>query len=180
MTRAILSTAAALAAGVLATAAPVPKLPPPPAPKTAATVNLCVAKVVDGGQLEVSSTQTVQKAITVSVEVERNGQKVTEQRVEYVTESVPVTYRMVIANTRCTTADGKEVAADDLAKRLGDGGPVVQVYQAMDPEWKKLFADDVIFLDQSVALPRAGVVGRPAMIRPLPAVAPPPPVIEKK
>jgi hypothetical protein len=177
----MLSAAAVLAVGALAAAAPVPKLPAQPAPKAAASATLCVAKSVGGGQIEVQSVQQVTRAVPFVETIEQNGQQVNITRMNYVTESVPVTTRMNLTTSKITAADGKDVSADDAAKRLGDGGAVVQVQGAFDPEWRKLFADDVLFLETPVAQPRPAAMPAVRLGAALPAVAPPPPPrIEKK
>ncbi|MFY7951181.1 MAG: hypothetical protein ACOVT5_01620 [Armatimonadaceae bacterium] len=181
-------TALALTAA-LATAAPVPKAPPAPAPKTSASLTLATAKV--SGQM-IQVTQTVSTITYVVVPLVRvvNGQNVTVMTQEPKMQQVTQTYQMALKGIKASTADGKEVGEDDLAKKLGDGGPVVQVPANMDPEWKKLFADDVIFLEPPVMsgpgrFPNGGQAILPALppgqveIIPLP----PPPVlvpVEKK
>jgi hypothetical protein len=173
------------ASSTVAVAAPVPKAPPPPNPKSPALLSLATAKV-NGQHLQI--TDAVQMTTYVQTVKMVNGQQVVEA-----TPTIQVrtqTYQMALTSTKATTADGKELDADALTKKLGDGGAVVRCLQTIDPEWRKLFADDVIFLEPHptvtaigrgpIALPAVQVA--PAVIRPLPAppVAPPPPVEEKK
>jgi hypothetical protein len=175
-----------------ALAAPVPKGPTPPAPKSGATVTLATAKL-NGEMIQVSQYASVMEVVMVPEVVQQGGEKVTVYRQQFVTKQVPVTTQMTLKGTKVTTADGKELEGDDLAKKFGDGAAVVQVPPGFDPEWRKLFADDVLFLEPSGV--RGGFGGVPAVlpavpppaIAPLPApavvpaipVAPPPPV-EKK
>jgi hypothetical protein len=186
MLRVMLAALVAAGATFPLTAAPVPKAPPPPAPKAGATFTLSVAKSAGGGLLELSTTAAVSKAITVNTNEVVNGQQVQVTRTQYVTENVPVARRITLTGTKATTADGKELDEDALAKRLGDGGAVVQVPAGFDPEWRKLFTDDVVFLETKAA---AGVAPpmmaaparliRPALIPP-PALPPPPPVEKRE
>lgn len=185
MTRRLFATAvAALSVGV-ATAAPVPKAPPPPTPKGGATVQLATAKV-NGDLIQVTQSVSITQYIAVQEVVVQNGQNVTITKAIPQTQQVQQTYAMSLKGTKASTTDGKEIAEDDLAKKLGDGAAVVQVPAGFDPEWKKLFADDVIFLEPNAAvlpggrlapLPAPVPVAPPGALVPVPAVAP---AIEKK
>lgn len=183
--------AALLCAGVAA-AAPVPKAPPAPAPKASASLTLATAKV-SGQMIQVTSSVTLMEAVVQPEVVNQNGQAVTINKVVTRARQIPQTYQMPLQGIKATTADGKEVGEDELAKKLGDGGPVVQAPANMDPEWKKLFADDVIFLEPPVMSgPGRFPGGGPAILPALPALPPgqveivplpPPPVlvpVEKK
>lgn len=164
LTAAVLCTAAAYAA-------PVPKAPPPPAPKTSANLQLGTAKM--NGEL-IQITQTVDQISYVMVQevVDQNGQQVTVTKQVPQTRQVQQVYNMTLKGTKASTADGKEIAEEDLAKKLADSTAVVRCYQAFDPEWKKLFADDVIFLEpNNVGVVRPGFPG--GGVRPLPAPLPP-------
>ena len=171
MTRYLL-TAAALLAGFAATAAPVPKLPPPPAPKASANLTLGVGKVA-GETVEVNNTVTTYQTQFVARNQVVNGQNVVIQEAVATPIQQSVTYRYAMAGTKATTADGKELDADALAKKLGDGGAVVIASGALDPEWRKLFADDVVFLEMTNA-GRVGVAGGGVIRLLAPPVAPPP------
>jgi hypothetical protein len=175
---------AALIVGV-ASAAPVPKAPPPPSPKSGATIQLATAKV-NGEAIQISQQVSLMEVVMVPEVVQQNGQQVTVYKQQVVQRQMPQTVQMPLKGTKASTADGKEIAEDDLAKKLGDGAAVVQVPPGFDPEWKKVFADDVIFLEANpAALPGGGRLaplpapafpgGGPV---PVPAVAPP--AIEKK
>ncbi len=186
MTRVLL---AALVAAGGAAAAPVPKAPPPPNPKAGATFQLSAAKSVGNGQLELSSTVTVMRTVAVTENRAVGGQQVQVTFMKQVPEQVAMTTRVVLTGVTATTADGKELDEDALAKRLGDGGAVVQVPAGFDPEWRKVFSDDVVFLElkATAGVPRAGRVApavlRPALIPPPalpPPPPPPPPPVEKK
>ena len=75
-------------------------------------------------------------------------------------------YQMPLTGLKASTADGKEISGDDLEKKLADPTAVVQVQPGFDPEWKKLFADDVIFLEAGRnVLP--GVGGPGGALRPI-------------
>ena len=197
-----LLTAAALAA-------PVPKGPPPPAPKSGTTVTLATAKL-NGETIQVSQSVSVTEVVMVPEVVQQGGEQVTIYKQQFAMRQVPVTTQMMVKGTKVTTADGKEVAADDLAKKFGDGAAVVTVQPGFDPEWRKLFADDVLFLEPTNArgggfgpgfpgggpvilpvappppppggVPPPAIAPLPAQAVPLPAVVPPPPPppVEKK
>ncbi len=176
---------AAFIGGAAACAAPVPKSPPPPAPKTNATFQLGVAKT-NGELIQLTYSTEQTTATTVLVEKVIDGKNVTATQLEYQTRTVPVTMNLNAKSIKATTAGGKELDSEDLSKALANGAAVVRTYTAFDPEWKKLFADDVIFLDttvKAIGVGGAGGVIRPAVIRPLPAPLPAapvlPPVIEK-
>jgi hypothetical protein len=175
MPRRLYAVVAALSVG-MAVAAPVPKTAPPPAPKTGATVQLSTAKV-SGEMIVLTATTTQMVAVPVAETIVQNGQQVTITK--YVTETrhVPVTMQMMLKGTKASTADGTEIGEDDLAKKLGDGAAVVQVPMGFDPEWRKLFADDVVFLEAKNNLPPGAVMPGGLLAQPLPA--PLPPRIEK-
>lgn len=189
MTRTLMVT---LLAASVSGAAPVPKGPPPPNPKTSANLALGTAKMAGNGQIEFQSVQMSYRAVPVTETVTVNGQQVTVTRTVAQPQATTTTYRLAVAGTKATGADGKEIDADELARRLGDGGAAVRVVGTMDPEWRKLFADDVVFLEASgvSTLPAAGVNIRPGVIQalpirpaiapPLPVAPPPPPPAEKK
>jgi hypothetical protein len=184
MLRALLLTAAV---GGLAVAAPVPKAPPPPAPKASANLTLGTASL--NGQL----IQIVYEGPPAAV-VGNPGAAVR-----------PLVRRVSVnlATVKVTTADGTELTGDDLTKKLADSPAVARSTVAIDPEWKKLFADDVLFIEPNgkpgvgfgppgggaVAPggnpfnPGGGAVIRPGVIRPALPVVPPPvevPPVEKK
>lgn len=163
MTRQFLAAAVALGVVGIAAAAPVPKAAPAPAPKAGATLQLATAKM---------SGEVIQMTLLydsmVSKVVVQNGRQVV------VTETVktPVTQQIVLKGTKATTADGKEISEEDLAKKLADPTAVVQVPAGFDPEWKKLFADDVIFLEpaRNAGIGRPGVIIRPGGPAVLPVI----------
>lgn len=186
MTRTLLAAAVAVAVAAAATAAPVPKTPPAPAPKAGASVQLASAKL-NGEVIQITLTYDQTVSVPVTETVEQNGQQVTVTKLVQQTKQVSYMNQMPLKGTKATTADGKEVSEEDLAKKLADTTAVVQVPTGFDPEWKKLFADDVIFLEPAK---NVGVIGRPGggIVRPVPlpvnpgGVAPapvPPAPIEK-
>lgn len=188
MTRRLFATAvAALSLGV-AVAAPVPKTPPPPAPKASATAQLSTAKM-NGEYIQITQSVTVTEYISVNEVIEQNGQNVTITKAVPRQRQVESTYQMTVKGTKASTAGGKEISEEDLPKKLGEGVSVVQVPAGFDPEWKKLFADDVIFLEPigngpggravMPALP-GGVVVQPARLQAVPVQIAPPLPIEKK
>jgi uncharacterized protein YqgV (UPF0045/DUF77 family) len=118
----------------------------PPKPKASATVQLAVASVIDDKltyELTVMNTLMENK----TEERELNGRKV------FVTVPVPrkVDEKRVIASpldqVKATTADGKELAAADLKKRLDGGKPVVLLDGPLPAEWKGLFTSDAVFVE---------------------------------
>ena len=150
------------AVGGLAVAAPVPKAPPPPAPKTSANLTLGTATL--NGQL-IRITYDAPPLAVVNPAVVRPP-----------TRTMSVSLAMV----KVTTADGTELTGDDLTKKLADGPAVARSTVALDPEWRKLFADDVLFIEPSgkpaapgAVLPGGGAVIRPGVIRPALPVVPP-------
>lgn len=170
MTRVLI--AAALAAGV-ATAAPVPKTAPAPSPKAGATAQLGTAQI-SGEMIQITQTVDVTSYTAVQVVKQVNGQPVVINKAEPQTRQVTRTMRMPLQGAKATTADNKELSQEELAKRLADPTAVVQVPADFDPEWKKLFADDVIFLQTTGASTGGfgGAVGRPRVILPALPIAP--------
>jgi hypothetical protein len=158
-------TVALLAAGVAA-AAPVPKAAPAPAPKAGTTLQLATAKM-SGETIQVTQMYDQVTYVQVQETIEQNGQQVVVTKAVPQVRQVAQTYQMTLKGTKATTADGKEISEEDLAKKLADTTAVVQVPAGFDAEWKKLFNDDVIFLEG----PR-GAVGRPGIIRGGPAILP--------
>jgi hypothetical protein len=203
MTRRLFATAAAALSVGVAVAAPVPKAPPAPAPKASATLTLATAKM-NGQFIQITSSVTVMETAMQQEVVVQDGQQVTIAKPVIRSRQVQQTYQMTVQGTKATTADGKELSDDDLAKKLGDGAAVVQAPANLDPEWKKLFANDVIFLEpKAVARPGGvgfgggiGVAPGGPVVMPAPAlvpiqavpvqavpveIAPPPPLpVEKK
>lgn len=122
---------------------------PPPYP---ATVTLTPVTVQDGtAEWVVVKMVPVQKA--VEVEVIKDGQKVKELRTvtEYVSELKAL--RQPLKEWKATGNDGKQIAADDLAKRLAGGGVVVMFGGRLDVELRKAFKDGTVFLDQTPPRP---------------------------
>jgi hypothetical protein len=158
-------TAVLLGAGVAA-AAPVPKAPPPPAPKAGTTLQLSTAKM-SGENIQITQMYDQVTYVSVQETIEQNGQQVVVTRAVPQVRQVAQTYQMALKGVKASTADGKEISEEDLAKKLADTTAVVQVPANFDPEWKKLFTDDVIFLQPG----NAGVV-RPGVIRGGPAILP--------
>jgi hypothetical protein len=73
---------------------------------------------------------------------------------------------------KVTTGDGKELTGDDLTKKLAEPVAAVRSATPFDAEWRKLFADDVLFVELvrplggGVINPPGGGVVRPLPIRP--------------
>jgi hypothetical protein len=150
-----------VAVGGVATAAPVPKIAPPPAPKTNATLTLGTA-TLNGQTLRISY-----EAPGVAPPVPGAG----------VPAVRPLGVRgmnVSLSTVRVTTTDGTELTGDDLAKRLEENPAVVRSVAPLDPEWKKLFAD-VLFVEPNgkAANPFGGAAGGAVV---LPAIPP----VEKK
>lgn len=144
----------AVLAGGVAAAAPVPKTPPAPSPKAGATFLLGTAVVVDGKALQFSYTlQTSPVSTGIAPRPPR-----------------PVTSNYQLDAVKVTTADGKELDGDDLAKRLSEPVAAVRCSGAFDAEWRKLFADDVLFVELIAVRPGGGVINPPGggVVRPLP------------
>ncbi len=149
MTRALtlaLALALPLAASVGGQPPPKPPVADPPKPKGSATVQLAVASVIDDKlTYELTVTNTLMENRTE--EREQGGRKV------FVTVQVPRTveekrvYASPLDKVKVTTADGKELAAADLKKRLDGGKPVVLLAGPLPAEWKGLFAADAVFVE---------------------------------
>lgn len=87
----------------------------------------------------------VQKTFTV--EVMKDGRVVTETRVATVYESVIVREAVPEAKVKATDATGKDIAIDRLKQRLNTTQLVViSRGEAVPESYRKLFKDDVIFL----------------------------------
>lgn len=154
-------TAAALAGGV-AVAAPVPKAPPVPSPKSQAAFVLGTAAVLDqkgNGPVLKFSYEIQPAASSVDPAIGGRPRPPRVSTVQYTLEGVKV-----------TTADGKELTGDDLTKKLSEPVAAVRSATAFDAEWRKLFADDVVFVEL-VRPVGGGVIGpNPGggVVRPLP------------
>ncbi len=154
------------AVGGLAVAAPVPKAPPPPAPKTSANLTLGTGTL--NGQL-IQITYPAPPVLLANP-----GANAAVNRPATRTMSVQ------LAAVKVTTADGTELTGDDLKKKLAEMPAVARSTVALDPEWRKLFADDMLFIEPSgkpaapgAVLPGGGAVIRPGVIRPALPVVPP-------
>ncbi len=170
---------AATLAGSVAVAAPVPKAPPGPDPKASANFTLGTGVIAD-------NPRTGVKALRFTYEMP--GLVASDPLIGGVGRPPrPLTTSLQLTAIKVTTADGKELTGEDLEKKLAEAVPMVRSTVAFDAEWKKLFADDVLFLESvrpAVGgggvinpLPGGGVVRPlPGLIRPLPALPVDPPV----
>ena len=158
-------TAAVVGAGVAAVAAPVPKGPPPPSPQASASFTLGTA-VLDNAakagpriKLEYAADGV---ASTLPVVKPGVGGGAVGVRRQFIT----------LAAVKVTTADGKELTGDDLTKKLSQPVAAVRSTAAFDAEWKKLFADDVLFIEPNPQPAPGGGAVNPVLpggvIRPLP------------
>jgi hypothetical protein len=174
MFRALLLTAGVASVAV---AAPVPKATPAPAPKTPANLTLGTA-TLDGTRVKIAYEMPPGAIDPLSSAPPRVGRPTLR------------TTSVLLASVKVTTADGKELTGDDLTKKLGESPAVARSTTALDPEWKKLFADDILFIEPNGKAAVGGLApaapGGGAIIRPLPirrgAVLPPveEPPVEKK
>lgn len=167
--------------GGVAVAAPVPKAPPTPSPKSPAAFLLGTAVVLDqkgrGPVLRFSYTrESVASSVDPAVGVPARPPR-------------PVNTSYMLDGVKVTTADGKELTGDDLTKKLAEPVAAVRSATAFDAEWRKLFADDVLFVE--LVRPDGGGVVRPVpggganpfnpgggVVRPLPIRPPLPPIEE--
>ena len=172
---------------VLAVAAPLPKTPPSPNPKTTAEAILGTIKQEANGSLMFhymgirSRASVVQEVVTNIVD----GKEVTST--VNVTRVTPEPYQIKLTlnvkTSRVTDTKGEVISEDDLKKRIEKDLTVVRLVAPIDAEWRKFFADDVLFLEPStISIPRAGVIA-PLQIRPAIPLAPPipppaPPIIK--
>ncbi len=145
--RVLIATSLAVGGAV---AAPVPKGPPPPNPKTGVMLDMAVAKSLGDGMLEVRGFRVITEYVPVTETLTVGGHRVQSTRLDSKIKQERMTYRVRAEWLKATTVDGKELDADVLAKKLGDGGPVVRAETGYDPEWRKVFADDVVFLVSEV------------------------------
>lgn len=116
-------------------------------------------------QVQETVNVSVAKAVPVTVTTIEDGKEITVTRQEIVFETIQQQTVRNYSLKGLKASDGKgEIAEDDLKKKLEDGASVVISNGPLEKAWKKMFAEDVIFLET------AGRMGgvRPG-VRPLPA-----------
>lgn len=101
-------------------------------PKPAPLVQLASASVKDG-KLTGIATQSVTRVIDRTVTMLVDGKPVTVTKKVPVVETVNITVEYAMKNTKATTVDGKEIAADDLAAMVKDAKSVAVFPTASKP-----------------------------------------------
>ncbi len=124
---------------------PKPAEPVKAAPTAAVTLKTLAVK--DG---MVVSTQPVTVTEFVVVQEVRvvNGQNVTVARQVPVTKTMMQETKSKLKDMKATGTDGKDIAGDDLEKKLKDGGTVVMHTGKLGDEFRKLFKDGTVFVEQ--------------------------------
>jgi hypothetical protein len=125
-----------------------------------ATVTLMTLVVKDGA---VSRTQAVpvQVAEQVPVTTNVNGRNVTTFQTVTVTRMVVQEVKTPLKDIKATGVDGKDIAGEELEKRMKDGGTVVMYTGTLDPELRKVFKDGTAFIDQAAAVKAPAPPGTP-------------------
>lgn len=149
--------------GGFAVAAPVPKAASAPTPKTPATLTLGTA-TLDGTRVKITYDAPPPAVDPLSSVPPRVGRPTLR------------TTSVLLTSIKVTTAEGKELTGDDLAKKLGESPAVARSTTVIDPEWKKLFADDILFIEPNGKAanpfgpvgPGANPLNPGGVIRPLP------------
>jgi hypothetical protein len=153
-------------------AAPVPVAPPAPA-TGGAVPRLLEVKANADGKIMVTVMRTSMEKVTVGGPVGPGGAPPAA-----ITREVQVTKMVTVElgdvkDLKITTADGKKVEVTDALKQLKDGAVVVVSADGkpVNPNFLKVFKDDVLVLSSPELTGPAGVIGRPGgPIRPVPPV----------
>lgn len=122
------------------------KEPAPLNPKAGSSFTLGHAKL-KGESIEFTTTKQEFSQTAVKETVTKNGKPVeVVTLVEKLQKPVTQTNPQPLKVTIVTDSGGKELKGDELAKRLAEPVMAVNVYNGFDPEWRKLFPDDMIYL----------------------------------
>lgn len=166
-----------MTAALLVPAAPVPKdtVPTGPAPY------ILTLKAGNDGEVKVTVIRTEKQKVTMLRAI---GGPNGAQQVQQVEQEVPVTkYQQLglaeLKDVKAYTADGKEVAIKDAVKKVNEGGVVVASAngQKVDPQYLRLFKEDVLVFVSPDLIPQGGYGGYPMpSTMPVPAVMPAMPV----
>ena len=157
-------------------AAPLPKLPPPPSPKTTAEAILGTLRLDANGYMSFVYIGSQNKAVIaqelVTAIVDGKPVVTTVNITKIIVEPAEIKMLVHPKAARATDVKGEVVSEDDLKTRLAKDITVVRLSMPLDPEWRKFFADDVLFLEYAnVGLPRPGLVALPPAAPPLPPPA---------
>jgi hypothetical protein len=157
---------ASLLLATLVLAAPVPQRPAE-GPTSSLPPRLVLAQTDPDGHLQLIEHTTVTVPELYTVEVTRDGKKVSEQRTAYRTVTQTRERRYTLKAFRFSTPDGKKVDPADVAERLKKRTAVVlsEPGQNVHPDYLRLFKADTLIL-----VPEAKAAA-PAPARP----TPPPP-----
>jgi hypothetical protein len=159
-------------------AAPLPKVAPAPAPKTSAEAIIGTLKLEANGMMSFHYSGFRQKAVlaqeTLTVLVDGKEVTSTVNITKLVPEPSQLRMNLPAKSNRITDVKGEAVPEDDLKKKLEGEVTVVRVMSQMDPEWRKFFADDVLFIEVG-NLPVARGVAGPGGALPVPPPIPLPP-----
>lgn len=135
-------------AALLAVALGLPLFAADPPALPTATVTVSTVTVKDGAfNLTQYVSTPVQKQGTRK---EKKGDELVDVSFTF-TEVVmtPVTITYKLKDVKATGTDGKAIPAADLEKKLRDGGTVVLVAGPFADEFRKVFKDGTVFIDQS-------------------------------
>ncbi len=127
----------ALLLAALATAAPVPKVPPPPNPKDSAYVELGFAVFTPAERKRPGPLCLDFLCYRPAVTLESSGPR-------------PAGYwssEVRLIDVTVTKADGTELTEEEMGKLFTEKVPVVRSGNRLDPKWKKLFAKDLLFIE---------------------------------
>ena len=161
-------------------AAPLPKLPPPPSPKTTAEAILGTLRLDANGYMSFVYIGSQNKAVIAQEQITTlvDGKPVvtTVNITKIIVEPAEIKMLVHPKAARATDVKGEVVSEDDLKTRLAKDITVVRLSTPLDPEWRKFFADDVLFLEAN-----GGGMPRPVLapVAPLPAPPLPRPFIIK-
>ena len=151
-----------LAALVLA--APVPQKPAD-GPTSSLPPRLVQAQTDPDGHLQLVEHTTVTVPVTYTVEVNRDGKKVTEQRTSFRTVARARATPYALKAFRFYTADGKKVDPATVAERLKKRATVVlsEPGQNVHPDYLRVFkADTLILVPEAKPAPAAPAALPPA------------------
>lgn len=123
------------------------KIAPQLSPKQGVTFFLEQGRM-KGAAVEVVSVPVYYALTPVKETVVRDGKTVeVTTMVDKQQRGRPSPSQIQLKNATVTTADGKQLTGDELAKKLAEPVMMVRLPRRADPEWRKLFSDDVFFLE---------------------------------
>ena len=135
---------------MLAVAAPLPKLTPAPTPKGGSDISIGILTLEDNTivfkrDFLPSRVTMVQKVETELVDGKETV--VTKPVVETTYTQDTIKQIIDFRSNRVTTTKGEVIAEEDLRKLLTAEITAVMIPSNADPEWRKFFTDDVLFIE---------------------------------